>query len=379
MKLLLNTASTHVGGSVQVALSIVNELRYIPDNDYFVFLSPTLTKMVDAETFPKNFHFFSFTERPAERVASLHPMSVRFRKIEAQISPDCVFTTSGPAYWRPKAVHLMGYNLPHYVYPESPYWRKVSLAERIRVRLKGFIIRALFRREGDAYVVQTEDVRDRVRKILGGKEVFTISNTCSRFFFEEGVWPKKLPERKEGEVRLLTISAYYKHKNLDVIPKVIERLRSRKSGHRIRFILTIQKHEYEELFNGDVSKFVSTVGSVNPKECPGIYEECDFLFLPTLMECFSAAYPEAMAMGKPILTSDLGFARSVCGDAAVYFDPLNEEDIAKKIIELVNDPVRQDELRAAGRERLRGFPTARERAERIIGLCEDLVAERRRR
>ena len=51
------------------------------------------------------------------------------------------------------------------------------------------------------------------------------------------------------------------------------------------------------------------------------------MILPTLLESFSATYIEAMFHGKTILTSDLDFARDVCGEAAFYFDPLNPQSI----------------------------------------------------
>ena len=65
--------------------------------------------------------------------------------------------------------------------------------------------------------------------------------------------------------------------------------------------------------------------------------QSDAMLLPTMLECFSASYPEAMVMKKPVLTSDLSFARSICGNAAIYFNPFDPADIADKIIGLVND------------------------------------------
>ncbi len=49
--------------------------------------------------------------------------------------------------------------------------------------------------------------------------------------------------------------------------------------------------------------------------------------MPTLLECFSASYLEAMYMKKIIFTSDLPFAHTVCKDAAFYFAPHDVENI----------------------------------------------------
>lgn len=68
---------------------------------------------------------------------------------------------------------------------------------------------------------------------------------------------------------------------------------------------------------------ILNVGPLKQQELAGYYQHCDALFLPTLLESFSGAYLEAMQFGRPILTSDLDFARYICGDAAMYFDPWN--------------------------------------------------------
>ena len=106
--------------------------------------------------------------------------------------------------------------------------------------------------------------------------------------------------------------------------------------------------------------------------CPEVYHESDALFLPTLVEIFTASYPEAMKMRKPILTSNLSFAHNICGEAAEFFDPLNPEDIAKKIINLSNDIERQRDLIRKGEEQLKYFETASSRARKLIEICHSI-------
>jgi len=97
------------------------------------------------------------------------------------------------------------------------------------------------------------------------------------------------------------------------------------------------------------------------------------MFLPTLLECFSASYVEAMKMKKPIITSDMGFARTVCDDAAIYFDPMDANDITAKIIKLVLSVELQNKLIETGLERLKMFGTAKERAKHYLDICKLLV------
>jgi len=121
---------------------------------------------------------------------------------------------------------------------------------------------------------------------------------------------------------------------------------------------------------------VMNTGPVQPDECPSLYRECDAMFLPTLLECFSASYPEAMAMEKPILTTDMGFARSICGNAALYFKPADPEDAVKKIHTLINDKQLRNSLVEQGKKQLQTFDTPTERAEKYLSICEGLIGSR---
>jgi len=373
MRLIINTASADRGGSIQVALSFLNECRGIPEHDYFVFLSPNLQRQLDVSDFPDNFCFYKMEERPATKVFSFSPMGRLFKKLEAEIRPDCVFTTSGPAYWKPEAPHLIGYNLPHYIYRDSPFWKTVGRIEKWKFNLKGILIRWFYRRDASHYVCQTDDVCQRLLAYLQCGQAYTVSNTCSRVYYEPQEFAPRLPARKENEFRLLTVSALYTHKNLEIIRNVVDELRRRGHTH-VRFVLTIPKGDYQRLFGARYSENVVTVGPVPPVECPSLYRECDAMFLPTLLECFSASYPEAMIMEKPILTSDLGFARTVCKDAAIYYDPLNAYEIADRIVNLMQDRTQYDRLIELGTQRLTSFNSARQRAEAFLSHCESLVA-----
>jgi glycosyltransferase involved in cell wall biosynthesis len=220
--------------------------------------------------------------------------------------------------------------------------------------------------------VQTDDVNERVRNWLGTDEVYTVTNTHSAFYLNPPKVPQRLPEKQPGVFRLLTVTSYYRHKNLEIIPRIIPLLRDRISSP-IEFVLTLTPDEYRAKISPSIPPEVNLVGAVPPAECPALYNECDAMFLPTLAECFSASYAEAMVMQKPIVTTDLGFARSICGPAAVYFEPANPQAAAESIAQLASSTTTQDRLREAGKLRLQSFDTAVSRATKILRLCEKLA------
>jgi hypothetical protein len=132
MRILINTATTFKGGSIQVAKSFIEECKIYPEHDFIVVLGLNLVTLIDETSFPTNFTFLHISYRPATRVFSFKDSTSFLKEVENNHNPDVVFTISGPAYWRPKAPHLMGFNLGHYIYSDSPYFQKINLKRRIK-------------------------------------------------------------------------------------------------------------------------------------------------------------------------------------------------------------------------------------------------------
>lgn len=371
MKLLI-MAVQFKGGSLQGVVSIIRELVKFTDNEFHIVLSPEVKKQIQNITFPEHIHLYDLPTKSKNHTINLYLNRCWFSKLERRLKPDCVLCTSGPLYWKPKSPCLMGFNLPHHIYRDSPYFDNIDFAARTRWFLRRTFHRLYFRREGDAFFVQTDDVNERFRKYIGRDNVYTVPNTFSVSYRNIEQFPPKLPARKEGMTRCLTISAYYPHKNFGIIKKVVDCLDA-KGRKDIEFVVTLPQNYYDQLFPASYKDRIVNVGFVPSKEGPSLYDECDIMFLPTLLECFSASYAEAMVMHKPIITSDMGFAHTVCKDAAIYFNPVDAEEITKKLTALVDDKTLQQTLVDKGTKLLPQFGTSEDRAKGILDLCEKLV------
>lgn len=371
MIIIVNTTTAFKGGSVQVALSLLMEFRKFKNCQFHVFIGPALKDFVKVQDFPENFKFYFFKHRPSQRLFTPKPLSIEFEKIEKRIKAEFVITTSGPSYWKPSSPHILGYNLPHYIYWDSPFWKIARASTKLRFYLLKFLIKYFYKKDAEYYFVQTNDVRERLIQFIDNKNVFTVPNACG--FSDRKICDnlKFLSQKKTRTFRFLTLSAYYEHKNLEIIGLISKRLKSL-GILNVEFILTLSNEAFSKCFNKHAPIGVINVGPIKPKDCPHLYEECDAIILPTLLECFSANYVEAMFMKKPIITTDLSFAKTICKDAALYFQPLSVEDASEKIISLIDDKDLRIRLVEKGNARLQEFPNAEERAGMIIDIVNAL-------
>lgn len=82
---------------------------------------------------------------------------------------------------------------------------------------------------------------------------------------------------------------------------------------------------------------------------------CALLALPSLYEGFGLQFLDALQRGTPILTSDRGSIREVCGNAAHYVDPEHVPAIAEGLATLLKNPRLQADLRDRALDRFAQF------------------------
>ena len=90
-------------------------------------------------------------------------------------------------------------------------------------------------------------------------------------------------------------------------------------------------------------KNVDVTGYVEEGQLRWLYENCAAYCFPSLSEGFGLPGLEAMAHGAPVASSNATCLPEVNGDAAHYFNPLDVEDMANKINDiLTNEKLRKD-------------------------------------
>jgi glycosyltransferase involved in cell wall biosynthesis len=142
----------------------------------------------------------------------------------------------------------------------------------------------------------------------------------------------------------------WEHKNHSRLIAAMVILRARIPG--IRLVLT--GGGLESI--GEVPDWVDRRGLVGVDELHALYRSASALAFPSLYEGFGLPPLEAMASGCPAAVSRAGSIPEVCGNAAVYFDPLDPGAIADGIEEAIG---RREELSVIGAEQVAQFTWTR--------------------
>ncbi len=118
----------------------------------------------------------------------------------------------------------------------------------------------------------------------------------------------------------------------------------------------------------NVGKKVKFLHNVPDEDLPAFYKNALCLVFPSLYEGFGLPVLEAMKYGCPVLTSNVSSLPEVGGEAALYFDPKDVSDIAKRIKSVIQDSELRKKLIEKGYEQVKKFSWEKAAKETIAVL-----------
>ena len=118
---------------------------------------------------------------------------------------------------------------------------------------------------------------------------------------------------------------------------------------------------------------VVRICNFSDEEKASIFDALDVFVLPSVAESFGIAYLEAWMCGKPVIGADIGPTREVIHDGVdgVLVKPNDPAALAEKIIALLSDPLRREQMGQSGRQKT----LARFTWDRIIDKVEHIYCD----
>jgi glycosyltransferase involved in cell wall biosynthesis len=115
---------------------------------------------------------------------------------------------------------------------------------------------------------------------------------------------------------------------------------------------------------------VIVTGSVPADHLPYLYSEATLFVFPSLYEGFGLPVLEAMACGTPVITSNTSSLPEVGGNAAVFIDPRNKEELTTAIEQILIDKVKYATMKEKGLTQAKYFSVERMGIEILTTLNE---------
>lgn len=180
----------------------------------------------------------------------------------------------------------------------------------------------------------------------------------------------------EGKRFIMYIGRPQPHKNLG---RLIEAFSSLKKSHPdLILVLAGKKDVLYERYEAQASQQGITdiffTGFVSDGQLKWMYNNCQAYIVPSLSEGFGLPGLEAMQHGAPVVSSNATCLPEVLGDAAHYFDPLDVQDMAAKIAEVIDNKQLQEELRKKGKAQAGKYSWKR-MAEQTLAVYKRVLGE----
>jgi glycosyltransferase involved in cell wall biosynthesis len=168
-------------------------------------------------------------------------------------------------------------------------------------------------------------------------------------------------DRSKIEPYVLCVSTLHPHKNLERLIRAYARQR-----RNFKLVIAGMRGFHSAVLDALIVELgcaekpgspysVRLTGWIPRDELMRLYAGARAFIYPSTFEGFGMPVLEAMAAGIPVACSDIPPLREVAGDAALFFDPSDDDAVAAALDRIASDETLRRELAQAAPLRARGF------------------------
>ena len=348
-------------GIGQVTRGFFNELikSHSDKNEYFLYLEKDSNLKL-----PKNFHKRVFL--PAWKRDDLirkiwWERYLVPRKVQQDECDVFISLYQCPTFFPESIRHkMLVHDLIPKIFPEYlDNWRK---------RLYFFLTRRAIRRADEIFSVSEWSKKD-IRKYLQiPNEKITVAypGVGEEFLKKSGSDQDNKILEKYGIFGryIFYIGGFDLRKNISGLLGAFAKLIERYEVNGVNLVLGGEdKSQFSHLFTDikaemkefGLEKKVKLLGFVKQENLPALYRNCELYVLPSFYEGFGLMVLEAMTSGAPTAVSKTSSLPEVGGDAVLYFNPHDPEEMARVMGKILRNNKLRLRLVEKGKERAKKF------------------------
>ena len=351
-----------------VALETIRELQKIDhENEYFIFVSPGPDHCLNESD---NMHI-------VELRCPSYPLweQVALPRAVARVRPDLLHCTSNTAPVKCPVPLVL--TLHDIIFLEKRQSSSRSLYQEMGWHYRRLVVpRILSECRKNITVSKFECNRIREALNLPKDRLTAVYNGYSPHFRQMPPAPEIVHKYVPSDDYLFFLGNTDPKKNT---PRVLKAygLYLRQSKHKRPLLIADLK---EEAIDGilsaegikEVKPYLSFPGYIPNADLAALYNGAFAFLYPSLRESFGIPMLESMACGTPVIAGNTSAMPEIAGEGALLADPLDENDIARKILLLEEDDTFYQQQVDYGLERVKLF-SWRKSAEALLKIYKEII------
>lgn len=351
-----------------VALETIRELQKIDhENEYFIFVSPGPDHCLNDSD---NMHI-------VELRCPSYPLweQVALPRAVARVRPDLLHCTSNTAPVKCPVPLVL--TLHDIIFLEKRQSSSRSLYQEMGWHYRRLVVPRILSECRKIITVSNFEC-NRIREALNlPKDRLTaVYNGYSPHFRQMPPAPEIVHKYVPSDDYLFFLGNTDPKKNT---PRVLKAygLYLRQSKHKRPLLIADLK---EEAIDGilsaegikEVKPYLSFPGYIPNADLAALYNGAFAFLYPSLRESFGIPMLESMACGTPVIAGNTSAMPEIAGEGALLADPLDENDIARKILLLEEDDTFYQQQVDYGLERVKLF-SWRKSAEALLKIYKEII------
>ena len=351
-----------------VALETIRELQKIDhENEYFIFVSPGPDHCLNESD---NMHI-------VELRCPSYPLweQVALPRAVARVRPDLLHCTSNTAPVKCPVPLVL--TLHDIIFLEKRQSSSRSLYQEMGWHYRRLVVPRILSECRKIITVSNFEC-NRIREALNlPKDRLTaVYNGYSPHFRQMPPAPEIVHKYIPSDDYLFFLGNTDPKKNT---PRVLKAygLYLRQSKHKRPLLIADLK---EEAIDGilsaegikEVKPYLSFPGYIPNADLAALYNGAFAFLYPSLRQSFGIPMLESMACGTPVIAGNTSAMPEIAGEGALLADPLDENDIARKILLLEEDDTFYQQQVDYGLERVKLF-SWRKSAETLLKIYKEII------
>jgi glycosyltransferase involved in cell wall biosynthesis len=193
---------------------------------------------------------------------------------------------------------------------------------------------------------------DKIAVVYGG-----VSENFSSSFVDKNHDDRLLKKYGVSGEYIISIATLEPRKNIGkLIQAFSDMKKSNSSFSNLKLVLVGRKGwETNFVIDEEIKKDIILTGFVDDNDLPNLLASAELFVLPSLYEGFGLPLLEAMNCGVACVVSNTSSLPEVGGDAAIYFDPNDTQDVIRKITDVLSNTTLKESMIIRGHSRVKSF------------------------